>query len=116
MGSSSISTTKDMDDSRNNSVNLAQSPISHDNPYPSSPSTSTGYGYHANSLPLPTRSATDQQIPVSPKPVHSQQQQQHHTPPPSQQLKSSMSKQSSVPTPKPVVSIQHRKFYMHIFD
>lgn len=124
MGSSSVITTNDADDNRNNSLNI-QSPVSHDNSYPPSPSTSTGYALHNNSLPMSARSVPDQQIPVSPKPVMSQQvpqqrqyqstpqspspqQQQHHNTVPKQVKSPSSYKQNSIP--KPAVANQHRKY------
>lgn len=124
MGSSNISTVNDADDNRNNSLNI-QSPVSHDDSYPPSPSTSTGYAYHNNSLPMSARSVPDQQIPISPKPVMSQQvpqqqqyqsspqspslqQQHHHNAVPKQVKSPSSYKQNSIP--KPAVTNQHCKY------
>ena len=116
MGTTSMmSSTSDIENSRNNSINITQSPVSHDSPFPSSPSTSSGFGYHSNSLPpMSARSVPDQQIHVaSPMQLH---------PPASslQQTKPSTPKQSTVPkslsTPKPTVTIQQRKYRFKELD
>jgi hypothetical protein len=99
--------TTDMGDSRNNSLHMAHSPVTHENTYPPSPSTSTGYNY--NSLPMSARSAPEQQIPVSPKLAQSQPQQYQQQ---QQQPKPSTPKQQhSQPIPKPSVITQQCKLY-----
>ncbi|GAA5808968.1 hypothetical protein MFLAVUS_002368 [Mucor flavus] len=89
-------------DSRTN-LHLPQSPVFTDSPYPTSPSTSTGFTYSA-----PSRSVTDLQAPSSPK-VAVQQ-----TPPPQQQHQQQQQQYQPVKnvtpsqqtTPKPSIVIQ----------
>lgn len=98
-------------DSRTN-LHLPQSPVFTDSPYPTSPSTSTGFTYSA-----PSRSVTDLQAPSSPK-VAVQQ-----TPPPQQQHQQQQQQYQPVKnvtpsqqtTPKPSIVIQQCKYLKHIY-
>lgn len=126
MGSTNTVTTNFSDSNIDNNHLMTQSPVAHDNSYPPSPSTSTGYNYHNNNLPMSARSVsavTENQHPISPKaafasqqqqpvqstpPQHYQQQQQSIPSSPQQSnyaqspIKTSMSK----PSPPPQIAIQ----------
>lgn len=135
MGSTNTVTTNFSDSNVDNNHLMTQSPVAHDNSYPPSPSTSTGYNYHNNSLPMSARSVnavSENQHPISPKaafasqqqqpvqstpsPQHYQQQQQQQSIPSSPQqsnyaqspVKTSMSKQQPIskPSPPPQIAIQ----------
>lgn len=86
MGSTNTITSSVSDNNMDHSsISMTQSPVTtHDtSSYVPSPTTSTGYGYHNTSLPMPARSVSgiseDQQA-VSPKPAYAQQQRRPHSP------------------------------------
>ncbi|CAO3618885.1 unnamed protein product [Mucor fragilis] len=99
MGSTNTVTTN-FSDSNADSHLMTQSPVAHDSSYPPSPSTSTGYNYHNNSLPMSARSVSamsENQRPTSPKTAFapSQPPAQSTPPPPQQQRQQEQSVPSS---------------------
>ncbi|KAG1089526.1 hypothetical protein G6F42_019947 [Rhizopus arrhizus] len=103
MGSTNTVTTNFSDSNADNHL-MTQSPVAHDSSYPPSPSTSTGYNYHNNSLPMSARSVSaisENQHPISPKAAFapSQPPPQSTPPPPQQHRQQEQPIASSSPQP-----------------
>lgn len=103
MGSTNTVTTNFSDSNVDNHL-TTQSPVAHDSSYPPSPSTSTGYNYHNNSLPMSARSVnaiSENQHPISPKAAFapSQPPAQSTPPPPQQHRQQEQPIASSSPQP-----------------